>query len=361
MTRPTLGVAQLSFWFVHADEMCRRAQSTPGVRLVAAWDSDPVRGSRKAEEFGVPFEPDLDRLLARDDVQAVTLCAEPARHPELVEAAAAAGKHLLVEKPIAADLDGARRIVAAVRRHGVQLMPAYNLRHHPLALHVKKLVDAGVVGHLVRVRKLHGHYMEFEDAGYDPDRITQSWRDPLYERRDSLFFAGSHVTLWLEWMFGLPERVVCVRHTAVQGLPVEDNSTIVFTYPRFVAVVELSETLPAQTAVTEVYGLDGVIVQLRGNLPSTRVTNPARTPLMVFDRHTDTWTVPDLPPHFLRHEAHYTSPGVFFTALQTDQPVPTTAEDGLRSIAMLVAAEQAAATGREVHLADLLTNAEAAG
>ncbi|PSL05269.1 putative dehydrogenase [Haloactinopolyspora alba] len=358
MAEPVLRVAQLSFWFIHADEMCRRALAAPGVELAAVWDSDTARGERKAAQFGVDFEPVLARLLDRDDIDAVSMCAEPGRHPELVEAAAAAGKHVLIEKPIAGDVEGARRIVDAARTYGVQIMPAYNLRHHPLAARVKQLVDDGAVGDLVRVRKLHGHYLEYEAADYRADRIVTSWNDPVYERRDSLFFAGTHVSLWFEWMFGLPDSALCVRQTVVPGLPVEDNSTVLFRYPRFTGVSELSESLPAQQVATEIYGTDGAIVQLRGNLPSTRVFNQARTPLMIFDRRKDSWWVPDLPPHFLRHEDRYHSAGVFFEALRRGDPVPTSPEAGLRSIAMLVAAERAAASGREVHMAEILTAAE---
>ncbi|AYY13780.1 gfo/Idh/MocA family oxidoreductase [Actinobacteria bacterium YIM 96077] len=358
MSRQDLRIAQLSFWFMHANEICRRAQAAPGVQLAAVWDSDQARGNRKAAQFGVPFEPELATLLDRDDIDAVSMCAEPARHPDLVEAAAAAGKHVLIEKPIAGDVAGARRIVEAARTHGVQIMPAYNLRHHPLAQRVKQLVDDGAVGEVVRVRKLHGHYLEYEAADYRADRITRAWGDPHDERRDSLFFAGTHVSLWFEWMFGMPESALCVRQTVVDGLPVEDNSTVMFRYPRYVGVSELSETLAAQQPVTEIYGTEGTILQLRGNLPSTRVFNPARTPLLIFNRRDDSWWVPDLPPHFLRHEDQYHSAGVFFEALRREEPVPTSPEAGLRSIAMLVAAERAAATGREVRMDEVVTEAE---
>lgn len=346
-----LRVAQLSFWFVHAEQFCDLAVQTPGVELTVLWDSDKARGERYAAKYGVPFEPDVERLLARDDVDAVSLCAEPFRHPELAEAAAAAGKDMLIEKPMAADLQGAARIVRATERAGVQAMPAYNLRFHPVSLALKQLVDSGELGRLTRARRLHGHSMAYERGGFDGRRIAEvlGWGDPVAERRDSLFFAGTHAALWFQWMFGVPDTVQCVTSTATPNLVVEDNSIVLMKYADgLIATMESSETMLAQPTVAEIYGIDGVAVQTTGNLPSTRVWNVDPTPLRVFRRDSGEWEVPSLPPQFLRHELAYSPPGQFFLALMNGQAVPTTACDGYDSVALLVAAEEAAREGREV-------------
>lgn len=348
-----LRVAQLSFWFVHAEQFCDLAVQTPGVALTAVWDSDVARGERYAAKYGVPFERDVERLLARDDVDAVSLCAEPFRHPELAEAAAAAGKHMLIEKPMAADLEGAARIVRAVEDAGVQAMPAYNLRFHPVSLALKALVDSGELGPLARARRLHGHSMAYERGHFDGRRIAEvlGWGDPVAERRDSLFFAGTHAALWFQWMFGVPETVQCMTSTVTPYLSVEDNSIVLMRYADgLIATMESSETMLAQTTVAEIYGLDGVAVQTAGNLPSTRVWNLDCTPLRVFRRASAEWVVPALPPQFLRHELAFSPPGQFFLALLSDQPVPTTVKDGYDSLALLVAAEEAAREGREVRV-----------
>jgi predicted dehydrogenase len=357
----TLRVAQLSFWFVHADEFCLRAKRHDDVELVAVWDSDHTRGRQKSEQYEVPFVADLAALLSDDTIDAVSICAEPGRHPELVEAAVAAGKHVLVEKPMAADIKGAKRIARAARGSGVQVMPAYNLRFHPVPLFVRDLVQGGAIGDLVRVRRLHGHYGEAEEAGFSASRLTRTWDDPRYERRDSLYFAGSHVALWFEWMFGLPTSVMAMTTTRVAGLPVEDNSTALLNYGDYTGVMEVSETLIAQQAVAEIYGTDGVVVQYRGNLPSTRVINPSRTPVAVFRRASESWSFPDLPPEFLRHEDEYNSVGQFFRALLRGQPVPTDFESGLRSIAILDAAERSSTSRHESFPAEILAETDAEG
>lgn len=358
MVSRRVGVAQLSFWFVHAEEFCHRAIMTPGVDLVATWDGDVTRGRSHSARFGVRFEPDLDRLLARDDIDAVSICAEPFRHPELAEAAAAAGKHILIEKPMAGSVEGARRIVAAQERFGVQIMPAYNLRYHPLAQYVKSVIDSGSIGEIVRVRRLHGHYFEAESASFNPKKMAADWGNPFEERRDSLFFAGSHVALWYVWMFGVPSSVSCVRYNVIRGLPVEDNTTAILNYQqRFTGVMEVSETLISQQMVSEIYGTEGVVILRRGNLPSTRVRDSSRSPILLFDRKTETWRAPALPPHFLRHESRYNSAGVFLDALLHGDHLPDGAVSGLDSIAILQAAEVASRERREVALAEVLSGA----
>jgi predicted dehydrogenase len=270
-----------------------------------------------------------------------------------------AGKDMLIEKSMAGNLEGAARIVRAVERHKVRLMPAFSMRFHPVALRVKALVEAGVVGSISRVRRLHGHFRLSERGGYEFHGIAHEgrWGNPVAERRDSLFYSGSHVALWFQWMFGVPQSVMCMTNTLARGLPVEDNSVVLLRYapaPRpgmeagFVGVMDCSETLLAQTLVAEIYGTDGVIVQRRGNLPSTRVTGPMPTPLAIFSRARNAWEYPLLPPHFLRHEPDYSCPGVFFRTLLREQPTPMDARDGYDSIALLVAAEQSVRTGHEV-------------
>jgi predicted dehydrogenase len=256
---------------------------------------------------------------------------------------------MLIEKPIAADLDGAARIVRAVRESGVRAMPAYNLRHNPVSLAVKDLVDGGGLGRIARVRRLHGHAL-YEFLDFDGTRVHAAfgWKDPETERWQSLFFAGAHAALWFQWMFGSPESVQCMTTTVTRDLEAEDNATVVLRYADgFIGTIETSETLLTQGAVVEIYGTDGVLIQRRGNLPSTRVMNSDVTPLWLFDRKRNSWSIPALPPHFLRHELPYSSAGQFLQALLEDADVPTNVVDGFDALAILIAAEVAAAERRE--------------
>ena len=95
-----LRIAALSAWHVHAEEYAREAQSHPDTELVAVWDDDSDRGQTLADKLGVEFAPDLDQLLAREDLDGVTVTTATTAHSDVIGRAIAAGKHVFTEKQI---------------------------------------------------------------------------------------------------------------------------------------------------------------------------------------------------------------------------------------------------------------------
>ena len=92
----------------------------PRVELAGGFEPDARRGLGLAKAMGMPLAKSVEELLARDDVSLVGIAADPCDKATLVEKAAAAAKHIFLNKPMAESLDNARRIVAAVGRAGVK-------------------------------------------------------------------------------------------------------------------------------------------------------------------------------------------------------------------------------------------------
>ena len=115
-----LRVAMLSGWHAHAHGYAKTLGGMSEVKLTAVWDEDPARGETWAKEFGVPFIADLAAVLARNDVDAVAVSAPTNRHPEVMIAAANAGKHIFTEKVMALTVNECDAISAAVREAGVK-------------------------------------------------------------------------------------------------------------------------------------------------------------------------------------------------------------------------------------------------
>ena len=109
-----LRVAMLSKWHVHADGYARDFIKTEKAEIVAVWDEKPERGMPWAEKLGCDFEPDLDVLLAREDVDAVCCCTPTTMHKEVLIKAAKAGKHIFTEKTLACTVDECREIEKAI-------------------------------------------------------------------------------------------------------------------------------------------------------------------------------------------------------------------------------------------------------
>ena len=115
-----------------------------GLELAAIVEPRPRTRAALAERLAVPAFATMDELLSDDPaLDAVDICATPMAHAPLVEAAAAAGKHILVEKPLCHSPSEAREMAETAERHGVHLMVGYMRRFDDLVLEAKRLLDYG--------------------------------------------------------------------------------------------------------------------------------------------------------------------------------------------------------------------------
>jgi predicted dehydrogenase len=103
-----------------------------------------------ARRLGIPLLDDLDAALARDDVHVVSICAEPQRRGPIIVRAAQAGKHLYLDKPLAATIGEADAIVAACRTSGV-VSHMWSMVRAPVAATCRELAESGRLGELVAV------------------------------------------------------------------------------------------------------------------------------------------------------------------------------------------------------------------
>ena len=129
----TINVGILGFAHGHVNNYCREWKQDPAhdIRLVAGWDHDTARLAKAIDNYDVQGCHTPDELLGRPDVQAVVIATETSLHASLAEKAAAAGKMVAVQKPIALTLSEADRVVAAVERYGVPFTIAWQMRVDP--------------------------------------------------------------------------------------------------------------------------------------------------------------------------------------------------------------------------------------
>ena len=123
-------VGVLSFAHYHANFWSEAFRDDPRVRFGGIWVAEPARGTEAAARFAAPFVPELDALL--DRVDAVAITSETAQHRPLIERAAARGRHILCEKPIATNLADVDAIAAAVAKSGVTFMQSFPKRFDPV-------------------------------------------------------------------------------------------------------------------------------------------------------------------------------------------------------------------------------------
>jgi myo-inositol 2-dehydrogenase / D-chiro-inositol 1-dehydrogenase len=136
----------------------------PSLTVVAVADVDAERTRAVAERFGIGRRyTDPADLVADPDVDIVCVCTPPSTHAAIGVAALEAGKHLLVEKPIAASLADADRLIdVAERAPDLVTMVGFNLRHHPLVREAKRHVASGAIGDVEFVRTVFSSRVRYE-------------------------------------------------------------------------------------------------------------------------------------------------------------------------------------------------------
>ncbi len=154
-------------WMVNAIRVQEQAE------IVAVMSRDQARGEAFAREFGIPKAySSIDALLADPDIDAVYIATTNDRHHDEVIAAAAAGKHILCEKPLATSLDDAVDMVRACDGAGVVFATNHHLRNSAAHRAIREIIQAGSLGSIVMARVAHGALLP---------KHLQTWRidDPM--------------------------------------------------------------------------------------------------------------------------------------------------------------------------------------
>ncbi|HID05964.1 MAG TPA: Gfo/Idh/MocA family oxidoreductase, partial [Armatimonadetes bacterium] len=114
----------------------------PDAELVMVCDLDAERARTIAENYNArEWTTDYENLLARDDIQAVSIVTPDFAHREIAVAAAQAGKHILVEKPLATTIEDCEAIINAAKQANVKLMVDFHNRFNPPHIRVKEALD----------------------------------------------------------------------------------------------------------------------------------------------------------------------------------------------------------------------------
>ncbi len=142
-----IGCGNIAYW-VHLPALARMR----GVELVAAADSDPRARDNAARLVKRPVFQRSEDLFARDDIDAVVICAPTGLHHDLALAACAARKHFYLEKPLATDADSGRRVLEASAGAGLVTMMGFNRRRHPAIEQARAILAEGRLGkvHMVQ-------------------------------------------------------------------------------------------------------------------------------------------------------------------------------------------------------------------
>jgi predicted dehydrogenase len=319
-------------------------QAIENVEVTCAVDvNEPLR--KKASNMGVTRTyKDYREMLATEDLDAVAVYAENALHGVYTEAAAEKGLHVLVEKPMAANLEIAQKMVDAAQKNHVKLMINFPPLWSPALRHAIKMAHDGNIGTIFECRFRAAHNGP-KEMGCTP--FFYNW---LYDEK--LNGAGAFMdfctygAMYSRWVLGVPEKVTAIGGNYVKDYiaPLEDNAILLMAYKRALGIAEASwnQIPPGEGPL---YSLI-----LRGNQGTIAAS---------FDKGVKAWmeggawTDVKIPP---LETGHQNAPEHFVSCIRENQPFidPASAINNLQSQAALEAGLISLKQDRTVYLTEVL-------
>ncbi len=255
-----LRVAMLSQWHVHAKGYAKEFLNTGKAEITVAWDEDAARGREWADLLGCDFESDLDKLLARDDVDAVCCCTPTTMHTDVLTRAAKAGKHIFTEKTLACTAAECKEIEKAVNENGVTFVISFPHKAWSIVKFAKEHIDNGDFGRVTNVRIRNAH-----------NGVSEKWLPDYWFVKDdcaggAMMDLGCHPMYLLAYLCGKPKKITGIANS-VLGTPVDENAISVIEFENgAIGVSETSFLAFSSPYTIEVHGTEGILLWRDGEV-----------------------------------------------------------------------------------------------
>ncbi len=313
------------------------------VELTAIADVDEGRARGAAEEFGARYwYTDYRELLARDDIQMVSLCLPHHLHKAIAIEAARSGKHVLCEKPLALDVDDADAMIAAARAAGVQLGVIFQHRYDLPFRRLHRAVEQGAFGQILLGGVFHRCRNE----------TAAEFRAPWREHKETvgggvLTMQTIHFVDILLWCLGRVESVMARVDALVLQRNVEDSGAAILRFESGAigSVVSTEAVSTDRISRVEVHGTSGTAIwennrwvrwePAAGYVEETLADE--EPPLTQAERG-----------RLLFGTGHIKQIGDFVARVRRGLPPPVTAEDGRHATAVVLAMYESSRTGQAV-------------
>ena len=274
--------------------------------VVAAADPNPPLLEKIAEQGVTSGYAEFEEMLEKEDLDGVLCYTENSRHAEVVEACAARGLHVQVEKPMADRLANADRMMQVAQDAGIKLMINYPSTWQPALHHAKALVDAGAIGQVCQFRDHHAHAgpKEIGCSEYFYGWLYDASKNGAGALMDYCCYGAKNCT----WFLGKPNSVIATAARLYKDyIEVEDNAFILMSYDTAYGIAEASWTqigpLPEHGPV--INGSAGTIIVRRGEVWM----------ILTGEKEGRTMKSPERP-------AHWRTPAEYFTWCITEDQEP---------------------------------------
>lgn len=318
--------------------------ASPHAQVTAVYSSRPLDDAAVSEKSGSPIKTymDLDIMLADKDLHAVSICSYPYQHKEQAIAAAQAGKHIIIEKPLALSWEDCLAVEAAVKKAGVKTCFCFECRYSSQFLATKAIIDQGLLGDL--------HYGEIDYYhGIGPWYSPFRWNIRKDAGGSSLLTAGCHALDALLLCMGSDVEEVTSYDTKSRSqifepyeYPTSSVTILKFKSGRIGKCAAIVDCLQPYYFHTHLCGSEGSL--LDNKFHSMKLGTDKNTWSTLAMKMLDSGDVTD-HPYQMQFDA-------FFEAIEKGEDMPLTSlKDALKTHEIIFAADQSAATGKPVRLA----------
>jgi predicted dehydrogenase len=322
----------------------------PGARLVACFDTVPEAAERLAAQTGCTPYRDLKKMLRNKDVQIVTIGTPSGAHLEPALAAARAGKHIVVEKPLEITLKRCDRIIQACQKAGVVLSTVFPSRFHESSRLIKKAVEDGRFGRLT----IGDAYVKWyrTQQYYDSGAWRGTWK---LDGGGALMNQAIHSVDLLTWLMGPVAEITAYTATlAHERIEVEDvaMAAVRFANGALGVIEATTAAYPGSLKRVEIHGSAGSAALEEEDLKTWAfaASTEADAELLEKMRGKTQTGGGAADPAAIGHHGHAAQFRDVVDAIQNQRAPLVDGAEGRRSVEIILAIYKSSETGRPVKL-----------
>lgn len=333
-----VGIGRIGRQYAEALKQGIEGAVLEGVYLPEATEREMV-----SQRYRCRSLPNFEAYLEDSRINVVIVASPSYTHEEIAVKALQAGKHVILEKPMALSLPGAKRIIKAANTSKAKLMVSFPERFNPVFQKAKQLLEAGIIGDVISVKCKRRTKSTFRPEWY--------WQEKL--SKGVIWDLACHDIDLCRWLLGREVvSVFAMGLSVMKNKEVIDNAFLDLTFSgNTMGHLEASWTLPDKYPAwgdiqLEMLGTEGVLVTDTGLNQPVNICGRGESISFIHPANYSNWTAVDISRENLIKDM-LTS---FVRAVSVDGDLPITGEDGLRAIEVAVAATTSMIEKRTIQL-----------
>lgn len=295
--------------------------------LVAVCDGSEERAKKYASLYGIKAYAKIEEMLLDEEIDAVTICTPSGLHKEQALLALAAGKHVIVEKPMALNTKDAKEIATAAEKSSKSFSVVFQMRYSKDIQYAKRIIDNGELGKLL-LCNLSMKY--WRDKSYFEE---SPWRGTFaMDGGGALMNQGIHGIDIMHYLLGAPRIISAKVKTLIHNIEVEDTAVAIVEYPSgALGIIEAATSIsPGFGRKIEIHGEKGYLIISEKSIEKLYIDGK-----FIIDKEVENSPGSASDPTKLKHEAHLCQFENFANNIFGKEELLSSAKNGYDTVATI--------------------------